>query len=106
MSSYAELAAQVTAARAIADDYSRVVDGFIDHDGADPPWQTMYFRLQCELRRLAHGLAGALDDQQQAAGEAARLTAIRTVLCEFDWENDDRQLALERIDSIADGGAA
>ena len=32
------------------------------------------------------------------------LNAIRGVLDRFDWEFDDRQLALEAIDRIADGG--
>ena len=38
------------------------------------------------------------------AEEARRLNAIRGVLARFDWEHDDRQLALEAIDRIADGG--
>jgi hypothetical protein len=31
------------------------------------------------------------------------LAAIREVLIRFDWENGDRQLALEEIDRIAFG---
>ncbi len=33
--------------------------------------------------------------------EAAKLAAIREVLARFDWQVDDRQIALERIDEIA-----
>ena len=40
-----------------------------------------------------------------AAGDTRRLNAIREVLSRFDWEHDDRQLALEAIERIADGGA-
>jgi hypothetical protein len=36
--------------------------------------------------------------------ETRRLDAIRGVLDRFDWEFDDRQLALEAIDRIAEGG--
>ena len=36
--------------------------------------------------------------------DTRRLAAIRGVLAAFDWEHDDRQLALEAIDRIADGG--
>jgi hypothetical protein len=47
-------------------------------------------------------------DPAAAAGTASedtrRLNAIREVLSHFDWEFDDRQLALEAIDRIADGG--
>lgn len=32
---------------------------------------------------------------------AGRLTEIRAALAAFDWEFDDRQLALERIEQIA-----
>jgi len=39
-----------------------------------------------------------------SAGDGRRLAAIRDVLARFDWEHDDRQLALERIERIADGG--
>ena len=39
------------------------------------------------------------------AEAARRLDAIREVLTHFDWEHDDRQLALEAIDRIADGAS-
>jgi hypothetical protein len=72
--------------------------------------------------RLHAGGYGGLDDDEYAAAiEAARrphaaptlatvaedtrrLDAIRGVLAAFDWETDDRQLALEAIERIADGG--
>jgi hypothetical protein len=47
-----------------------------------------------------------LGDEDQAAEDTRRLDAIRGVLAAFDWEHDDRQLALEAIDRIADGGPA
>jgi prevent-host-death family protein len=33
-----------------------------------------------------------------------RLAEIRAILAAFDWEHDDRQYALERIEMIADDG--
>jgi hypothetical protein len=39
-----------------------------------------------------------------AAEAARRLEAVRGVLARFDWETSDRQLALEAIDRIAEGG--
>ena len=39
-----------------------------------------------------------------AAEDTRRLDAIRGLLARFDWEHDDRQLALEAIERIADGG--
>jgi hypothetical protein len=39
-----------------------------------------------------------------AAEDTRRLNAIRGVLDRFDWEHDDRQLAVEAIDRIADRG--
>jgi hypothetical protein len=38
--------------------------------------------------------------------DTKRLGRIRVVLARFDWENDDRQLALEAIERIVDGGQA
>jgi hypothetical protein len=39
-----------------------------------------------------------------AAAEGTRcLAAIRSLLAAFNWETDDRQLALEAIERIADG---
>jgi len=37
------------------------------------------------------------------AAEHTQLTEIRAVLAAFDWEFDDRQLALEHIERIAEG---
>jgi hypothetical protein len=97
----AELAAQVTSARAVAADFTTTVNAYIDHDGVpEPNWQLMYFRLSCELRHLVTGLEGVLEAQQQAAGQAATLAAVRGVLDVFDWETDDRQYALEAIHRI------
>lgn len=35
---------------------------------------------------------------------AAQITEIRAILAAFDWESDDRQLALEAIERIAFAG--
>ena len=37
--------------------------------------------------------------------DSAKLAAVRGVLSAFDWETDDRQLALEEIERIVTGGA-
>jgi hypothetical protein len=37
--------------------------------------------------------------------DSAKLAAVRAVLASFDWESDDRQYALEEIDSIMSDGA-
>jgi len=41
--------------------------------------------------------------QPDPAEDTRLLEAIREVLISFDWENGDRQLALEEIDRIAFG---
>jgi hypothetical protein len=43
---------------------------------------------------------------EQVPAAAARLEEIRATLAAFDWEMDDRQLALEAIDRIVNGGQA
>lgn len=53
-------------------------------------------------------IAGLIARAHQSPGDPDRaletLTEIREVLAAFDWERDDRQYALERIDRIAGGG--
>ena len=58
-----------------------------------------------------HGAAVLLDayvraGEDRAAADTQRLDRIRVVLDRFDWERDDRQLALEAIDRIVDGDQA
>ncbi len=59
-----------------------------------------------------HGAATMLDafvrdhEQDGEAEDTRRLDRIRVVLAKFDWEHDDRQLALEAIERIAEGGSA
>ena len=49
-------------------------------------------------------IAGLIGRAAAAARpEAGKLAAIRGVLDAFDWEHDDRQYALERIEQIMDG---
>ena len=45
-------------------------------------------------------------EESEAAGDTQRLDRIRVLLAKFDWEHDDRQLALEAIERIVDGGQA
>jgi len=56
--------------------------------------------LLAELASVVTRLAGV----DSAAEDTRRLGAIREVLAAFDWEYHDRQLALEAIERIADGG--
>jgi hypothetical protein len=48
----------------------------------------------------------AVGDEDQADDDTRRLDRIRVVLAGFDWEHDDRQLALEAIERIVEGGQA
>jgi hypothetical protein len=58
-----------------------------------PP--SVLMRECAELRHQLHLVLAAYEDGAGALGE------VRTVLAAFDWEHDDRQYALERIDRIA-----
>jgi hypothetical protein len=53
-----------------------------------------------ELRRQLGIVLSVIEHQDEAAG----LAEIRAVFASFDWEHDDRQLALEVIERIAAGG--
>ncbi len=57
-----------------------------------------------EMAYLARAQVHATLALAAAAGDTRRLDAIRAVLAAFDRERDDRQLALEAIGRIADGG--
>jgi hypothetical protein len=50
------------------------------------------------VRRLLASVLAVLAERQ---AETRQLAEIRAVLAAFDWEFDDRQLALERIEQIA-----
>jgi hypothetical protein len=63
-----------------------------------PP--SLLMRETAELRRLLGQVLNVLAERQD---EARQLAGIRAVLAGFDWETGDRQLALERIERIADG---
>jgi len=97
----AELAARRTAAAAVLADYSR------EAATADTADLALWAARLADM--LGHVLA-VLDDGDQAAAQfpaaAAQLADIRLVLDAFDWETDDRQYALERIDDIANRGRA
>ncbi|MGH3222573.1 MAG: hypothetical protein ACRDPY_28405 [Streptosporangiaceae bacterium] len=53
------------------------------------------------MQGAAHLLDAYVRDAE--ADDARCLREIRGLLARFDWEHDDRQLALEAIDRIADG---
>lgn len=90
----AELAARRTAAAAALGDFRRAVLAGLA-GGADPDWASWAHRLGCELSAL-------IDMTWPEPGtDTAALAAVRAVLDAFDWDTDDRQLALERIDQIA-----
>jgi hypothetical protein len=57
-----------------------------------------------EMRLMARAQVHATLALGAVAEDTRRLDAIRGVLAAFDWEMDDRQLALEAIERIADGG--
>ena len=54
----------------------------------------------------AFGLEAGPIPESGEAEDTRRVDRIRVVLAKFDWENDDRQLALEAIERIVDGGQA
>lgn len=56
----AELAARITAARAVDADCTAVVDRHIDAGGPAPAWEEFYYRISSELRAVL----GALEQQQ------------------------------------------
>jgi len=57
-----------------------------------------------EMRMIARAQVHATLAGAAMSEDTRRLAAIRALLAAFDWEHDDRQLALEAIDRIADGG--
>jgi hypothetical protein len=59
-------------------------------------WLTTWEPATCAV------IAGLITRASQA--ETRQLAGIRAVLDAFDWEHDDRQIALERIEQIAAGG--
>jgi hypothetical protein len=62
-----------------------------------PP--SVLMRECAELRRLLGQVLGLLAARQD---DSRRVAEIRAMLAAFDWEFGDRQLALERIERIAD----
>ena len=65
-----------------------------------PP--SLLMRECADLRRL---LGQVLDVLAESRSAARQLAEIQAVLAAFDWERDDRQYALERIEEIAGGQA-
>lgn len=96
-------AAELAARRAEA---AAVLAGYTGSAGtADPGALSMAADL---LAGALGDLLAVLDEGDQAAAQfpaaAAQLAEIRLVLDVFDWESDDRQLALEAIADIVEGG--
>jgi hypothetical protein len=60
-------------------------------------------RLMTELAETRRQLGQMLAVVAEREGEHAQLAEIRAVLAAFDWEFDDRQLALEHIERRAGG---
>src|ERR1019366_8745608 len=98
----AELAARATAAETVLADFR--ADFASAPLTSPPPMTTWALRLSGALNDLLAGLSRAAPDT--ASLDAGRLAAIRGVLDAFDWEHDDRQYALERIEEIAEAPAA
>jgi hypothetical protein len=61
---------------------------------------TLLMRECAELRRLLGQVLAVLAERQDAGRQLAE---VRAVLAAFDWEFDDRQLALEHIERIVTG---
>ena len=59
--------------------------------------------LMRELAECRRQLGQVLDVIDGLGEDAGKLAAIRAVLARFDWERDDRQYALEEIESIVGG---
>jgi hypothetical protein len=94
----AELEARRTAAAAVAGDFRRATDAYIDADGPQPDYNGWAWRLYTELLVLLDQLGRETKD-----AEPGQLAAIRGVFEVFDWETDDRQYALEAIEQILTG---
>jgi hypothetical protein len=66
---------------------------------------SLLMRESAELRRLLGQVLGILAERQAERNDESRqLAEVRQLLAEFDWEFDDRQLALEAIERIVTGG--
>ena len=96
----AELAARITAAKAVNDDFNREVDAWTEAGGDRPDYAIKAFRLSRVLEMLIAGLEHGADGHAETGGQLAE---VRAVLAAFDWEHDDRQYALEKIDRIVTG---
>ncbi len=123
----AELAARITVAKAVSDDFKREREAYINHGAARPHYNLLAFRLSSVLDLLLAELAHARTkpepcpecardlsaEQHQTGcpvwdaggpGGARQLAEVRAVLAAFDWEHDDRQYALEHIERIVTRG--
>ena len=99
----AELAARRTAAAAVLADFKRATDAYLDDPvkaAPRPDYSMWAWRLSSELRSVLQ----RLDDEDGEQGPAAQFAEVRAVLEAFDWETDDRQYALEKINAIVNRG--
>jgi hypothetical protein len=99
-------AERLTIARARQLAEIRGADAVCDYTGAADAAMA-YAEALGEAQHLLAVLAAIAEHGggQDAGGEdTRRLREIRKILAGFDWEYHDRQLALEAIDRIAEGG--
>ena len=76
--------------------------GASSYDRRTLAWLAGWEPTTCAV--IAGLITRAYEAGRAAAAEDTRhLDAIRGLLARFDWEHDDRQLALEAIERIADG---
>ena len=105
----AEQAARRTAAMAALADFRRE-----EVSGQPVPWAMWAGRLAAALdsvlatpptvQEMREIFFPEDPEGRQAQDEAGKLAEIRAVLAAFDWEFDDRQLALEHIERIVEAG--
>jgi hypothetical protein len=98
----AELAARRTAAAAVLADFRREADKYIGDPTRTvprPDYSMWAYRLASELMSVLQ----RLETEDAEAEPDSQLAEVRQVLDGFDWETDDRQYALEKIDVIVNG---
>ena len=96
-----DLDAVIAGLRKLADtagEMAGALSGGEDHGGGGEDTRHTVREAARRGARKAAALAAA------EAEDTRRLAAIRDVLGHFDWEYHDRQLALEAIERIAEGG--
>lgn len=96
----AELAARRTAAAAVAADFKRETDGYLDAGGPRPDFDLWAWRLHTELGLVLDHLDAETPDP--AAGQLAQIRLVLDMVLGDEYA--DRQYALEQIDHIMRSG--